>query len=150
MLGMGLGELLVIGVVLLLVVGPDRLPQFMRTAGRVYGQVRRASDDLRRSFTAEADRVEAEDRFQRLQERRKQVEEDRKKALESAGAGAVAQLPGDESPPSTGVSQADADPETPAPTVDLPPGVSAEEWMRLPPHIQRLLRSDEESREESS
>jgi sec-independent protein translocase protein TatB len=82
MLGLGLGEILLIGIVVLLVIGPDQLPVFMRTAGRYYGQIRRASDELRRAFTVEADRMEAEERYAALQERRKQAEEARKRAQE--------------------------------------------------------------------
>ena len=59
MFSFGFGEILIIGVVLLLFVGPDRLPQLMRTAGRAYGQLRRAADEMRRAFMMEADRVDA-------------------------------------------------------------------------------------------
>ena len=51
MLGIGFAEFLVIGVVALLVFGPDRLPDFARQAGRMVRQVRtmarQARDDIR-------------------------------------------------------------------------------------------------------
>ncbi len=51
MLGIGFAEFLVIGVVALLVFGPDRLPDFARQAGRMVRQVRKfahsARDDIR-------------------------------------------------------------------------------------------------------
>jgi sec-independent protein translocase protein TatB len=51
MMGIGLAEFLVIGVVALLVFGPDRLPDFARQAGRMVRQVRTLSrqtrDDIR-------------------------------------------------------------------------------------------------------
>lgn len=157
MFGLGLGEILIIGLVVLLVVGPDQLPGFMRTIGRYYGQLRRQADDLRRAFTLEADRMDAEERYAKLQERRRQAEEARKRALEAAAAGGrVSQEPpkpllgASDSLPAGG--PADADPETPAimrpspppaPTADeLPPGVSAEEWDRLPAHVKDLLRGE--------
>lgn len=90
MLGIGTSEMVVIAIIALLVVGPDRLPHVMRQAGRWYGQLRRAADDLRRAFVLEADRQDAADRYRQLQERRKQAQELRKKALEEAGGeGAV-------------------------------------------------------------
>ena len=42
MMGIGFAEFLVIGVVALLVFGPDRLPDFARQAGRMVRQVRHA------------------------------------------------------------------------------------------------------------
>ncbi len=51
MLGIGFPEFMVIGIVALLVFGPDRLPDFARQAGRMVRQVRtlarQARDDLR-------------------------------------------------------------------------------------------------------
>lgn len=47
MFGLGGFELVVIVVVLLLVLGPDRLPPFMKAAGKVVRQFRQASRDLR-------------------------------------------------------------------------------------------------------
>jgi sec-independent protein translocase protein TatB len=51
MMGIGFAEFLMIGVVALLVFGPDRLPEFARQAGRMVRQVRtlsrQARDDLR-------------------------------------------------------------------------------------------------------
>jgi len=49
MFGIGFGEMLVIGVVLLLAVGPKQLPQLMKTVGKGMRDVRRAAEDLRRS-----------------------------------------------------------------------------------------------------
>ncbi len=71
MLGLGWGEILLVAGVALIVVGPERLPRLLRDLGRMYGQVRRTADDLRRSFLLEADRQDAEDRYEKLQERRK-------------------------------------------------------------------------------
>ncbi len=51
MMGIGLAEFMVIGIVALLVFGPDRLPDFARQAGRMVRQVRtltrQARDDIR-------------------------------------------------------------------------------------------------------
>ena len=108
LLGIGFTEILLIGMVVLLVVGPEKLPHLMRTAGRHYGQLRRSADELRRAFVLEADRQDAEARMQALRERRKQQAEARKRALEAAGEGAVAQ--GEVTEP---VEQPDEDPDAP-------------------------------------
>ena len=57
MLGIGFAEFMVIGVVALLVFGPDRLPDFARQAGRLVRQVRllsqHARDDIRKELGPE-------------------------------------------------------------------------------------------------
>ncbi len=91
MLGLGVGEILVIAALILVVVGPDRLPEMMRWAGKTYGQVRRAADELRRSLVLEADRMDAEERYRDLQRRREQAMAARRKAVDDAGPGVVPQ-----------------------------------------------------------
>lgn len=49
MFGIGFTEMLIIGVVLLLAVGPRQLPALMKTVGKGIRDVRRAAEDLRRS-----------------------------------------------------------------------------------------------------
>ena len=58
----GLGEMLLVGVLLLVVVGPKRLPRLLRTAGRYYGELRRTADEVRRAFILEADRQDSVER----------------------------------------------------------------------------------------
>ena len=53
MFGIGMQELAIILVVALLVLGPRRLPEFARTLGKGLGEFRKASNDLKRSFTLE-------------------------------------------------------------------------------------------------
>ena len=50
MFGINLPELLIILGVALLVFGPDKLPEVARTLGKLAGQARRASDQVRREF----------------------------------------------------------------------------------------------------
>ncbi len=60
MLGVGWAEMLVIGLVALVVVGPEKLPETARTLGRLYHRLRRAAEEAARTFSAEADLFEAE------------------------------------------------------------------------------------------
>ncbi len=46
-LGFGHFEILVILVIALVVIGPRKLPEMLRSAGKLMGQLRRASDELR-------------------------------------------------------------------------------------------------------
>lgn len=50
MFGIGTGELLVLLVLALLVLGPDRMPRLARDIGKTVGDLRRTSDELRHEF----------------------------------------------------------------------------------------------------
>lgn len=90
MLGLGIGEMLVIGGLVLVVVGPDRLPQALRWAGQNYGKLRRTADELRRAFVLEADRQDAEERLEKLRERQKAAREVADAAAAKASADGTA------------------------------------------------------------
>ena len=109
MFGLGMGEMVLIGAIALLVIGPEKLPHLMRELGRWYGQLRRAADDLRRAFVLEADRQDAAERYRQLQERRKLAQQERLRAQEE-GARAQPEV----SPPSA--------PQESAPSPEHPPG----------------------------
>jgi sec-independent protein translocase protein TatB len=53
MAGIGFPELVVILIVALVVLGPDRLPEFARQAGRLVRQLRRLSQQARDDIRAE-------------------------------------------------------------------------------------------------
>ena len=55
MFDIGFTELLLVGLVALLVLGPERLPVAMRTVGRGVGQARRAMGALRAQVERELD-----------------------------------------------------------------------------------------------
>lgn len=55
MFGIGWAELVVIGIVALLVVGPEKLPEAARAAGRIYGYIYRTLTEARASIKAEVD-----------------------------------------------------------------------------------------------
>ena len=73
MLDVGLSEILLIAIVAIVFVGPDDLPKLMRLAGRYYGKLRRASDELRSAFQLEVDRVEADARAEEIRRRREEL-----------------------------------------------------------------------------
>jgi sec-independent protein translocase protein TatB len=51
MFGIGMTEMIVIGVIALVVLGPKRLPELARTLGRTLAEFRRSATDLRREFS---------------------------------------------------------------------------------------------------
>jgi sec-independent protein translocase protein TatB len=50
MFGIGTGELLLLLVLALLVLGPERMPKLARDIGKTVGDLRRTSDELRSEF----------------------------------------------------------------------------------------------------
>lgn len=50
MFGIGTGEILLLLVVALIVLGPERMPKLARDLGRAMAEFRRTSDDLRNEF----------------------------------------------------------------------------------------------------
>ena len=55
MLSIGWGEMVVIGLIALVVVGPDRWPEMARTLGQFYGKFRRVVTEAQQNIVAEAD-----------------------------------------------------------------------------------------------
>jgi len=97
MFDIGFPELLIVGLVLLLVVGPERLPEVLRTVGRVMGSARRSFDTLRSELEREvgADEIRRELHNARIMEDAKRLQEDLKgaeSALKSFGQSTRAEL----------------------------------------------------------
>lgn len=133
---LGLMELLLVGIVLLIAVGPERLPHATRTLGRLYGKMRRAADELRNALVLEADRMDEEERLRALRRRRLEAERKKREAEEATGGRAQSQEQDE-----TTDEQPHADEDADAPGGDgLPPGFTAEEWAELPAHIRDIVR----------
>lgn len=47
MFGLSISEILVIAIVVLLVVGPEKLPEFMQVLGRSIWKIRHATDEIK-------------------------------------------------------------------------------------------------------
>ncbi|MGC3872743.1 Sec-independent protein translocase protein TatB [Halomonas sp. GXIMD04776] len=71
MFDIGFLELLIIGVVGLLVLGPERLPQAARTAGLWIGKIKRTVSGMQREINAQ---LEAEELRQKLEEHQKKLD----------------------------------------------------------------------------
>jgi sec-independent protein translocase protein TatB len=71
--GIGPFELLIIIVAAIVFVGPQRLPYFMKQAGRVFVQAKRYSSDVRESFNEVVRQAEEELRREELEALKKEV-----------------------------------------------------------------------------
>lgn len=85
MFDIGFPELLIVALLLLLVVGPERLPEVLRTVGRVVGSARRSFDTLKAELEREvgADELRRELHNARIMEDAKRLEKDLKGAEQS-------------------------------------------------------------------
>ncbi|UQZ90252.1 twin-arginine translocase subunit TatB [Deltaproteobacteria bacterium Smac51] len=59
MFGIGWGEMVVIGLVALVVVGPEKLPELARTVGKIYGQLRQAAAEAGQDFSEEVEMLKS-------------------------------------------------------------------------------------------
>ncbi len=108
MLNFGISEVLLIAVIALVFVGPERLPEMVRFLGRQYGKLMRASNELRRAFVLETDRADLDKRNADLRRRRKE-------ALERARAlHAERSAPAPPDPEVDAAAETAAAPDTPA------------------------------------
>ena len=89
MFDIGFWEILVIGVVALLVVGPERLPGVARSVGRWVGQVQRFVRNARADIQRE---LEAENLKSMLDEQEKQIHELRSMVQDRSGGDALGGL----------------------------------------------------------
>jgi len=94
MFGIGSTELLVILVVALIVIGPSKLPDLMKTLGKGMAEFRRMSSDVKSTLEAEVDRAERE---QKQAEAQKQLHPENAQAAPAASAQPAA-APGKETP----------------------------------------------------
>ncbi len=122
MFGIGWGEAILIGLLMLLVFPTEDLPRIARDLGKRYGQLRRTADELRRAFLLEADRMDATGRAAELKERRRKLEEERDRRLAEARArGQVAQVAVETPVASPVPVTIEDDPEAPAAPREPPP-----------------------------
>lgn len=72
MFDIGFLELLLLGIVGLLVLGPERLPRAVRTVGLWIGRIKRVASDMQREINSQ---LEAEELRRKLDEQQKKLDE---------------------------------------------------------------------------
>ena len=55
MFNLGFSEILILGVIALIFIGPKKLPELARTVGRLLNECKRATSDFQNTFTASID-----------------------------------------------------------------------------------------------
>ncbi|MBI1403436.1 MAG: twin-arginine translocase subunit TatB [Porphyrobacter sp.] len=139
MFDIGAGELLVIIIVAVVVIGPKDLPLAMRTAGRWIGQMRRVSAHFRSGIDAMVREAELEEMEKKWKAQNEEIMR-RSAALTEAEAGTPVMT----GPPPTDAAQ-DAPPAPPAPppaSPDAPPVAPATRPLAQSPAPEPAAKSD--------
>jgi sec-independent protein translocase protein TatB len=136
MFDIGVGELLVIVIVAVVVIGPKDLPLAMRTAGRWIGKMRRISAHFRSGIDTMVREAELEEMEKKWKAQNEEIMR-RSAALTEAEAGAPVMTgpPPVEAPPLTAPSLEKAPAETAptdAPAADPTPETAAQPLAQMP------------------
>ena len=114
MFDIGFSEIVVIAVVALIVLGPERLPRAARTVGHLFGRLQRYVSDVKSDINRE---MELED-LKKLQQEVKSAAQDLERSVSSAARDAESGLRNVEAELNAGAT--DAPPASP-PLIEPPP-----------------------------
>ncbi|MGI8894439.1 MAG: Sec-independent protein translocase protein TatB [Casimicrobiaceae bacterium] len=129
MFDIGFSELVVIAVVALIVIGPERLPKAARTMGHLFGRLQRYVSDVKADISREVEL----DELRKLQQQVQTAAHDFKSSVASAAQGVQSGVRNVEDQlnsgalDSTRASEPSAAPPTGAPAIGEEPAVAAAE-----------------------
>ena len=69
MLGIGMPELIVIAVIALIVIGPDKLPGLAKTLGRIFGELKKATNEFKETMEVESKMADVKKAFDGINEK---------------------------------------------------------------------------------
>ena len=121
MFDVGLSEIVVIGVVALIVIGPERLPKAARTMGLLFGRLQRYVGDVKADINREMEL----DELRKLQKEVQGAAQELKTSVESAAQGVQEGVRGVEQ--QLNATAADAAASDPAATPNPDPSAHADE-----------------------
>ena len=82
MFGIGPMEMLVILLVVLIVFGPKRLPEMMKTVGRMMAELKKTADEVKKEIIQQEDMKEIQDSLREISEVPKLVQMQMEKEIE--------------------------------------------------------------------
>ena len=85
MFDIGFSELLLIGVVALIVIGPERLPGVARTLGHLFGRMQRYVSEVKADIQREVELDELKKLRESVEESAREIEQSVNQELDSAG-----------------------------------------------------------------
>ncbi|RPH52174.1 MAG: twin-arginine translocase subunit TatB [Desulfobacteraceae bacterium] len=69
MLGIGMPELIVIAVIALIVIGPEKLPGLAKTLGRIFGELKKATNEFKETMEVESKMADVKKAFNGINEK---------------------------------------------------------------------------------
>jgi len=69
MFGIGMPELIVIAVIALIVIGPEKLPGLAKTFGRMFGELKKATDEFKETMEVESKLADVKKAFDGINEK---------------------------------------------------------------------------------
>ena len=139
MFDVGFSELMVIGIVALVVIGPERLPKVARTAGLLLGRMRRYVDDVKADISREMQLDELKKLRSDMQDSARSFEQSVKNEIQSVEQTVEQTVQSAQSAvlePSTTVSDPVSVIETPAVTPAIEPITASEPVTHAIPSVK--------------
>jgi len=128
MFDIGFSEIVVIAVVALIVLGPERLPKAARTMGHLFGRLQRYVNDVKSDINREMELEE----LKKLQQEVKSAAQELETSVSSVAHDVQSGVRDVESQLNAGAVDAPSTPATPAPLVEPAPEPASAEPARQP------------------
>ncbi len=133
----GWGELVLIGVVALIVIGPKELPAVLRTFGQYMTKIRRMAAEFQSQFQEamrEAEMAELKQQFDAIHDAAKDIRNfDPVGSVRDHIETAAAEKPAEAAPSGSAAATSASDPLSATPAVESPPAVTAPEALQPAP-----------------
>lgn len=124
MFGIGTGELLLLLVIALIVLGPERMPKLARDLGKTMNDLRKTSDELQKEFL-NADRTLSAEKLLEAAAARSEAAAASAPVPETGKAAEIGAATGEPPPLDVGATQADVAPADTVPPVQAEPEETA-------------------------